>query len=283
VAALYAQDQVELSRHVQAVAGIRYDRFTMDFRNNRNGTELARTDGVVSPRLGLIVKPAQPVSLYASYTRSFFPRAGEQLTSLTPGNRALDPEDFRNYEAGAKWDLASGLSLTAAAFQLDRGNVAVADPVDPAVLHLVDAQRTRGVELGASGSVNDRWTIVAGYAYQDAEITRSLSPTALEGARLAQVPEHSFSLWNRYDLSRTWGVGLGLLHRGDSFTSTDNAVVLPAFTRVDAALYGTFGRFLGQLNLENVLDEDYYAFAHNNNNITPGSPRAVRVALTTRF
>ncbi len=283
VAAFYAQDQLALSRHVLAIAGVRYDRFGVDFRNNRTAAELTSTDGVVSPRFGIVLKPMALVSLYASYTRSFLPRAGEQLSSLTPTNRALDPEDFRNYEVGAKWDLSSGLSLTAAAYRLDRGNVAVADPVDPAVSHLVDGQRTRGVELGVSGSLTNAWTIAGGYAYQDGEITRSLSPTAREGARLAQVPVHSFSLWNKYDLSRTWGVGLGLVHRGESFTSTDNTVVLPRFTRVDAAVFGTFGRIRGQVNVENLLDEDYYAYAHNNTNITPGSPRALRVGLTTRF
>jgi catecholate siderophore receptor len=67
------------------------------------------------------------------------------------------------------------------------------------------------------------------------------------------------------------------------FTSTDNTVTVPAFTRVDAGLFGNVGRFRAQVNLENVLDERYYAYAHSNTNITPGSPRAVRLALTTRF
>ncbi len=282
-AAVYVQDQVELTRHLQAVAGLRYDRFAIDARNNRTAEELSRTDGVVSPRLGLIVKPVPAASLYASYTRSFLPRAGEQLSSLSASNRNLEPEDFRNYEVGAKWDLPLGLSLSAAAFELQRGNVAVADPVDPTVTHLVDAQRTRGVEVGAMGALSDAWTVVGGYAYQDGEITRSLSPTAEAGAELAQVPHHSFSLWNKYALTPSWAVGLGVLHRGDSFTSTDNAVVLPGFTRVDAAVFATFGRVRAQVNLENVLDTDYHAFAHNNNNITPGSPRSLRVGLSTGF
>lgn len=282
VAAFYAQDQVALAERLHAIVGLRYDRFAVDFRNDRTGIAVDSTDGMVSPRLGLLLKPWPPLSLYASHTRSFLPRAGEQLSSLSPTNRALDPEDFRNDEVGAKWDL-SGLAFTAAAYRLDRGNVAVPDPVDPAISHLVDGQRTRGVELGMSGAVTRAWTIVAGYAYQDGEITHSLSPTARAGARLAQLPEHSFSVWNRYELSRTWGVGLGVIHVGEVFTSTDNAVVVPAFTRVDAGVFGTFRRFRGQVNVENVLDERYYAFAHSNNNITPGSPRAVRLALTTRF
>jgi catecholate siderophore receptor len=280
---VYLQDQATLSRHVQLIAGLRYDRFDVDFDNHRTAATITNTDGVFSPRLGLVVKPVEAGSLYASYTRSFLPRAGEQLSSLTPTNSALAPESFANYEVGAKWDVRPTLALTAAAYRLDRGNVAVADPSDPTVSHLVDAQRTEGIELGVTGALTSRWTVVGGYAYQDGEITQSISPTALEGARLAQLPAHSFSLWNRYELTRRFGVGVGLLHRGDSFAATDNTVVVPAFTRVDGAVFGNFGRVRAQVNLENVLDQRYYAFANSNTNITPGSPRAVRVGLTTRF
>jgi len=79
-------------------------------------------------------------------------------------------------------------------------------------------------------------------------------------------------------------VGLGLVHRGDVFTSADNLVVLPAFTRVDGGVfYDVSDRLLAQLNVENLFDARYYASAHSNTNITPGSPRAFRITLTTRF
>jgi catecholate siderophore receptor len=284
VAALYLQDQVALSRRLQAIVGLRYDRFTVDFRHNRTAADLRSEDNLVSPRLGLVYKPTEPVSVYASYSLSYLPRAGEQLASLSPTNEALDPERFRNYELGAKWDLGSRLSLTGAAYRLDRENVAVPDPLNPASSILVDAQRTNGVELGVNGSLTSSWTVLGGYAYQDGEITQSVSATAQEGARLAQLPEHTFSLWNRYDFTQRLGVALGVIHRTEMFTSTDNTVVLPGFTRVDAAAYFTLGaRLQAQANVENVFDEEYFSSAHNNTNISPGSPRALRVALTTRF
>lgn len=199
-------------------------------------------------------------------------------------NQALDPEKFRNYEVGAKWDFTPGLAFMAAVYRLDRSNVIAPDPVDPTVSRLVDAQRTKGVEVGLSGNLTPAWSIVGAFAFQDGEITRSLSATAPAGARLAQLPKNSFSLWNRYDLSRAWGVGLGLIHRSDVFTSTDNTVILPRYTRVDAAVFFSLGqRLRAQVNVENLFDVDYYPYAHSNNNITPGSPRAVKVGLTTRF
>ena len=284
VAALYVQDQVAFSRKLQAILGLRYDRFDMDFTNNRTATDLSSRDDLFSPRVGLVYKPIVPVSLYASYSLSHLPRAGEQLGSLTLTNRALDPETFRNYELGAKWDVTPGVAFSAAAYRLDRSNVIVPDPNDPTQSLLVDGQRTRGVELSLAGTVTRAWSVVGGYALQDGEITRSLSATALAGASLAQLPRHSFSLWNRYDFSRRWGAGLGVIHRSEVFTSTDNSVVLPGFTRVDAAVFFSLGSKLrAQLNVENLFDVDYYSYAHSNNNITPGSPRALRAGLTTRF
>jgi catecholate siderophore receptor len=215
---------------------------------------------------------------------SYLPRAGEQLSSLTAANRSLDPERYTNYEVGAKWGITPGLELTLAAYRLDRGNVAVADPQDPTVSLLVDGQRTAGFEAGLAGNLSAAWGVVVAYAYQDGEITRSQSATAQAGARLAQLPELSLSIWNKVVVSDRWDVGLGLLHRGDIFTSTDNTVTLPAFTRVDAAVFYTLSRQLRlQVNVENLFDTNYFAFSHNNNNITPGSPIAVRAGVTTRF
>lgn len=284
VAAVYAQDQIAFSPQIEAIVGLRYDNFAIDLLDNRTATEFRSDDGLLSPRVALVYKPVPAMSVYASYTRAYLPRAGEQLSSLSLSTQALDPENFRNYEVGAKWEINPALSFTSAVYRLDHGNVVVRDPLDPTVSHLVDAERTAGLELELAGSPSDRWSVHGGYAYQDGEITRSRSSSAVAGARLAQVPRHSFSLWNRYDLSTMWGVGLGVISRGDSFVATDNTVVLPAFTRVDAAVFVTINPRLGMhVNLENLLDERYYWAAHNNNNIAPGSPRAVRVALTTRF
>jgi catecholate siderophore receptor len=284
VAAVYGQDQVELSRHVQAVVGLRFDRFAVDFRNLRSGAAFASTDHLISPRAGVIYKPAEPVSVYSSYSLTYVPRAGDQLSSLSLTNQSLDPEKFTNYEAGVKWDLRRGLSLTAAVYRLDRTNVVVPDPADATRSILVDGQRTNGFEIGGTGHLTRRWSAVGGYAYQDGRITQTLSASAKAGARLAQVPAHSFSLWNRYDVTSRWGAAAGIIHNGRVFTSTDNTVVVPSFTRVDGALFVRLARVLSaQVNVENLLDARYFAFAHSNVNITPGSPRALRLTLTSRF
>jgi catecholate siderophore receptor len=284
IAAAYAQDQIQLTRRLQAIVGLRYDRFDVNFRNNRTGAVFATQDKLWSPRAGLVFKPVEPLALYASYSRSYLPRAGDQLSSLSLSNQALDPERFINREVGVKWDIRADFSLTAALYQLDRENVAATDPADPTRLVLVKGQRSKGVELGAEGVVRPGWTLVGGYAYQDGEITQTQSAPVRAGARLAQLPKHSASLWNRVDVTPRLGLGLGVIYRSAMFASTDNTVTLPGFTRVDAALYYKVSdQVSAQLNVENIFDKGYYAAANSNTNITPGSPRAVRLSLRLSY
>lgn len=283
IAAVYAQDQITLSSHLQAVVGLRFDSFQVNFHNNRTGAAFESHDRLLSPRAGVIVKPVVPLSIYASYSLAYVPRAGDQLSSLSVSNQALDPEEFRNYEIGAKWD-AGTIAFSVAGYRLDRGNVAVADPDDPTRSILVDAQRMKGLEASIDGRILPRWTIAGGYAFQDGRITRSISSAAQAGAVLAQVPRHSFSVWNKYEITGRIGAGVGIVYRDDVFAATDNLVTLPAFTRVDSAMFWKItSQVRAQVNVENLFDTRYYASAHNNTNILPGSPRALRIAMTTRF
>ena len=75
-----------------------------------------------------------------------------------------------------------------------------------------------------------------------------------------------------------------MINRGAMYTSTDNTVRLPGFTRVDAAVYAKIDKNVrAQLNIENLFDAKYYSGAHNNNNITPGSPFAARLSIIANF
>ncbi len=284
--ALYLQDQIKLLPQLQAILGVRYDRIEVDFRKNNAAPalDINTKDNFFSPRVGLVYKPIETVSIYTSYSLSYLPRAGEQLTSLTVTNQALEPEKFKNVEVGAKWDIQPNLALTTALFQLDRTNVIIPDPNNGAISRLGGGQRNKGFELGLAGRITPAWSVMGGYTYQDGVITNTLSSTAREGAVLAELPKNNFSLWNRYDINPRWGVGLGVINRGAMFTSTDNTVRLPGFTRVDAAVYARIDKNMrAQLNIENLFDTKYFASAQNNNNISPGSPIAARVSLIANF
>jgi len=283
VAAAYAQDQVALSPRLLLVAGARFDRFELSYHNNRNGDDLRRSDDLVSPRAGIIVKPVEPLSLYGNYSVSYLPGSGDQFSSLTTITEQLKPEQFRNYELGAKWDASSALALTAAAYRLDRTNTRSTDPNDPTRIVQTGSQRTNGFEIGATGRVTSAWSIAGGYAWQDAFVT-SATASARAGARVAQVPRHMFSLWNQYEFNARLGAALGIVTRTEMFAAIDNSVTLPGYTEFDAAgFYRVTDGVRLQVNVENLTNTRYYANADSNTNITPGKPRSLRLAILTRF
>jgi catecholate siderophore receptor len=283
LAAAYVQDQIEISRYLQVVGGLRFDRFDLKHFNNRTGDVLQRVDQLVSPRLGVVMKPVVSVSLYGSYSVSYLPSSGDQFSSLTNITLQMKPEKFENYEVGMKWDIRPNIFLTSALYRLDRTNTRSTHPNDPTRIIQTGSQRSKGFEVELNGNVTNRWSLTGGYAYQDAFISSATASTAA-GKQVAQVPHHSFSIWNKYQLLRRLSAGLGVIRRSDMFAAIDNMVVLPAYTRADAAVFYSFNeKWRLQANVENVFNSRYYLNADNNTNITPGNPRAVKIGLIARF
>ena len=283
VAAVYIQDQIKPAPWLEIVAGVRFDRFKLEVDDRRGaGSRFERSDDLVSPRIGLILKPLPTLSLYTAYSRSYLPQSGDQFGGLDVTTQALKPERFDNYEIGAKWEPVAGLLATAALYRLDRTNTRAAGPVAGTVV-LTGAQRSRGLELGLERSISDRWQVSAGYAWQDAEI-RETTTAAPAGRKVPLVPRHTFSLWNRYDVSRQFGLGLGIVSRSSSYASISNAVKLPSYTRVDGAAFFKLARGVAaQVNVENLFGVDYFPTAHNDNNIAPGAPRTAHATLRLNF
>jgi catecholate siderophore receptor len=283
VLAIYVQDQMSIGEHVDVVAGLRHDRFTLAVTDLPTAKTVERTDALWSPRLGLVLKPTEGMSLYASYSRSFLPQSGDQFGSLDATLAALEPERFDNLELGFKWDIRPALNLMAAIYRLDRSNTRAADPADPSRTVLTGAQRSKGAEIGLTGQIRPNWRVSAGYAYTEAEISRTTA-VAPAGRQVALVPRHQASLWTRYDFTRRVGAGIGLYHQSKSFTSISNTVLLPAFTRLDAAAFLKLTEGIeAQVNVENLLGTRYFASAFNDNNIMPGAPTTVRGTLRFHF
>jgi catecholate siderophore receptor len=279
----YVQDQISIGEHFDIVAGLRYDHFEI------SGTDFiplidrpfARSDNKLSPRVGLIWKPVENASIYASYSRSFLPRAGDQFVSLAPNQDNLAPEKFTNYEVGAKWDIRPDLNVTLALFQLDRTNTTAVDPANPLNILRLPGTRTKGIELALTGRLLPDWQMSGGYTHQDAKLRGN------DSVRLGQVPKHQFSLWNRYDFTDQIGAGLGIIHQSSQFAAIRTSATttrLPGFTRVDAALFFDISENVQlQANVENLFDTGYFSDAHNNNNITPGAPINGRVTVRVKF
>ena len=277
---LYLQDQIDLTDRFKVLLGGRYDRFAIDVDDVIAGARFARTDEEFTPRLGAIYKPAQDISLYASYSETFLPRSGDQFLTLNLDTASTRPQVFENREAGVKWDINPALALTAAVFRLDRENFTSVDPEDPGQVIVISGSRTDGAEFQLSGQLSERWRVETGYSYLDGAVRGG----GQDGNATRQTPTHMASLWTEFDLSERWGFGAGATYQDSYFVREDNSVRVPDYLRVDAAAYYVVNDALRlQLNVENLTDTDYFPSAHSNTNISTGEPLNARLAVRTRF
>jgi catecholate siderophore receptor len=285
-AAVYAQNQLSVGDRWKALVGVRTDHYTQALNDRRpDDLDLSRTDVNWSPRAGVVFQPTRQTSIYGSVSRSFQP-SGEGL-SLAVNAADLEPEITRNVEAGFKAELfGRQATATASLFQLDRTNIKTTDPIDPGRLVLVGRQRTAGAEFAFEGHIGRRLRAQAGYAFLDAVVLRSNTVSngvTIEGNHPALVPRHATNLWLHYILSSRVSVAGGLTSAGVRYTSNDNTVRLPGYTRADAAITYRSGPIELAINLRNVLGVRYYETASSNFQIFPGTPRDVVMTMGVRY
>jgi catecholate siderophore receptor len=281
--AAYAQDLVSLGEHWKALVGVRYDRFEQATDQRLPGlADLSRVDKTWSPRLGLVWQPAMSQSYYASWSRSYQP-SGETF-ALAASNADIAPEETTNREVGGKFDFLDGrASATVSVFRLERSGIKATDPATLRIIP-IGVQRTDGVELTGNLDLSSGWRAIAGYAYLDAKVTKSIALDAglpIAGKRATITPEHSANLWLTRDVGGRYGFGTGANYVGDRFANPSNTVTLPSYATVDAMVWKRFGPLVVQLNVNNLFDEGYIVAAHGTspNLNLPGAPRSAMVTL----
>jgi catecholate siderophore receptor len=291
LAAAYVQNQIEITKYLQIIGGLRFDQFDYSSRDMGTNVTLNRIDNLFSPRAGVVLKPIDNLAIYGSYSVSYLPSTGDQFAALSPGTAISVPEKFVNKEVGVKWEVMPRLVFTSALYDLDRFNQRLA--LGNGFFVTSGKTNAKGFEAGVTGYLTDLWQISGGYAYTDARIASDTSATIVAGNRVALVPRNAFTMWNRYQFTDVWAAGPGVIYQTDSFANADDTVRLPGWTRVDLGIFGTLvdprylptgiKRLRWQVNVENVTGTRYYSTADGNNNIQPGSPRAVRGSLTANF
>jgi catecholate siderophore receptor len=281
VFSLYLQDEIEISENLDIIIGARFDSFDIEVFNAVPSSleTRSRKDEQVSPRAGIIYKPQENVSIYASYSESFLPRSGEQFANINGNNNQLDPDTFANQEIGIKWDFADGLSLTAALFENEQSSPQVADN-DPSTLDIIDSEIS-GFELQLAGQVTDAWSVSFNYSTLDGEIVDRNGGT---GRSPREVPQSNISIWNTYQINDVMGLGLGATYQDESFIDNSNTAILPSYTRVDAsAYYDVSDTMRIQLNVENLTDRLYYPNSHSTHQATVAAPFNARLSIIGAF
>ena len=277
----YVQDIVTLTNNLNLVLGGRGDFVDNKVTNFLNtSTNQSQSDFAFSPRVGLVYKPIQPVSLYASYSQSF-----SQNPGATFGGSLFQPSTGTQYEVGVKADFLSGrLSSTLALYELTLSNVLTPDPNRPTTFNIqTGEQRSRGIELNVTGEILPGWNVIASYAYTDGEVTKD---ERYIGNRLVNVPENSASLWTTYTFAKGnlqgLGFGLGLFYVGERQGDLTNSFSVPSYLRTDAAVYYQKGHLGIALNLKNLFNVEYFT-PRTINLVYPEDPFIVQGTVSWKF
>ena len=319
-AAVYLFDTIDLSDQWQLSAGLRFERYLTEFTSvpatavppaaQATTTVLAKSDDLLTGKIGLVYKPVPEGSVYAFYASSQKP-PGSDAFALNAGASSgatqainingvnVSSQDATNLEAGVKWEVFNRRMLVSAAVfdTTNKNDLARADPTSPGSVIQYGKRSVRGVELAAAGAVTRALQLHAGLAYMKSSIDQAavVAPGGVDaqtGAGLRYTPKLSLSSWVTYTLPFGLTLGGGARYLSSQNTAENNGTApitgarrIPSYWVVDAMLAYEVSKMLSlQLNLNNVTDEFYMANMNfGRNRYTLGAPRNATLSANLSF
>lgn len=279
---------------------------TLGLGYGRNAVGGAARRGAFIPNAALVFNAARRLLLYASYAESFSPNDAS-LQDAAGRVNPFDPTKGKNYEAGAKFDLLGRkVSAVVSLFHNEVDNALVQsgagdfNPNGVRYYVAVGSRRSRGADFSADFRPTPSLSVNGAATYLDAVYTgeapaSALQTAALPGSRAEKSPRWAFNLWGRYQRGegalKGFGAGLGVVRQterwggnGARTAAAPDPLLLPAFTRVDAALFYRLGEHTDfSLNFENLFDELIFVSGSVGSAVEVAPPRAVTFRMGYRF
>jgi iron complex outermembrane receptor protein len=245
------------------------------------------------PRVGLIYKASDEVSLYGSYTQSLKPSS--TIAALSTGTvitSVFEPEQATSWEVGTKFDFTTALTGTIAAFDITKKNVLVTQY--NATTNLNESRTnggaaSRGFEIDLTGRLTERWSLIGSFARLNAKTTKD---PLYAGYRLANVAKNTGSLFAAYDAGQVFGndklrVGGGAHYVGARAIDAANTFEMAGYTVAD--MFATYNTRVGgqavklQLNIKNLFNKVYYSSAVNQYFVSIGDARQASLTASLEF
>lgn len=286
---IYLQDQMALSKKVNLLIGVRFDKFEQDITNNFSGNTVSQSKSEVNPRIGISYQVDDGVTLYSNYAEGFRPNSGADANS-----NAFEAEKSESIEAGVKWSLFDDvLSGTVALFKTEKSNILTADPINSGFSVALGKAESSGIELDSRFNLTENTVLDIGYTYIDAHTVNDMTNpdwgvSIAANSQLINVPKHTLnmSLIHYAKVADTpLQLGAHVLSVSDRLGETiDPDYELPSYTIVN--LFGTLNindNITLQANIENLFDEEYFANSYSALWTMPGQPRRINASISYNF
>ena len=277
----YASDVINILPEFSAMASLRVDRFS-----NADHAQTA-----LSPKFGLVYQPIlDKVSVFANYMNGFSNVSPvSEVTDGVTTNRALDPEHADQLEVGTKFNLLNGrITATLSYYDIQVKDRALRIDVDANNYYYTQdgTQESKGFEASFVANPVDGFNIVAGYSYNDSELTEGAADFV--GLRPESAgPQNLANLWASYQLTsgKLEGLGLGF---GGNYASENKifnrnlggTFTLPEYTIVNASVFYGTPNFRISLKLDNIANKEYFK---GWSTISPQNKRSLLANFTYNF
>jgi iron complex outermembrane recepter protein len=294
---LYAQDLVSANEKLKLLLGLRYTNQTSESKiTTADGvtTTTTNTDGVYSPRLGLVYQPSKNHSAFASYSNSFVLNTGVNVEG-----GILPPSIVHECEVGLKNELLKNkLSANVAFYRINNENMAQMSLANgntyAYIKELVGYVRSRGAEIDFTARPTPSLSLMAGYSFNETKYIQS--NTFVEGSLLRYNPNHTANASVQYQSlsGSVKGLRLGFTsaYIGTRYAGRSTRVQvandayrlieLPDYFQFDATAGYTLKKILFRVKVGNVFDVISYN-VHDDNSMNPISPRNYSFSLIFHF
>lgn len=264
---VYLNDTVELSKQWIINGGVRLDAFRRDQVGATSANTALREDTLTNYYAGIVYKPVDIASIYASYATAETPigsdldSTGITYNGLSAATLPLEPEKTTGIEVGTKWELFDRRMLaTAALFQTTKDDARTNGST--VASGNAGKYRVQGVELSVAGNITSRWSMFGGIVLMDTEVLESDNPAEI-GRRMANIPLTQFALLSAYQLTDQLRVGGQAIYSSEFYSgfyaTNDNGYHTVPFWRFDAfAEYKIDNHWSVELQGVNLTDELYY-------------------------
>jgi iron complex outermembrane recepter protein len=308
----YVQDLIKLSPKFNLLAGIRWSYVqtkgidTTIISTGAHKIGRNRYDKAFSPRFGIVYKPSETTSFFASYSNSFVSNS----TSFDVEGQPLKPSVIDQYEAGVKNEFFNGLlSANVTAYRIINNNLAQTaaflkdgTPNNNSTIKQLTGQTTSdGLEIDLASHPIKGLDITAGYSYNYMRYTKTDTTVGSfkQGERLVNNPIHTANGTVFYTFTKGLFTGLKtgvtVVYIGDRFAgwNTDITSVNPVkyrtrifavdgYTTIDLSAGYTYKKVSIMAKISNLTNTLNY-YVHENYSVNPIPPTQFVATVSYKF
>lgn len=287
----YFSNVLNITDKLSVMASLRFDNF--GGKPSQWDAEKVKGQTALSPKFGAVYQIIEnKVSVFGNYMNGFKNVAPTTVADIDGSNvriKSFDPEKANQFEFGLKTNLYKDiLSATVSYYDITVSNRVMTDPNNPNNSIQGGEVNSKGFETSVTLNPTKGLNIIAGYSFNDSEVTKDNPAGGYLGLRPEEAgPEQLANLWINYTADsgklKGFGIGFGGNYASEYLTLNRENIgtfALPSYTILNSGISYTTDKVSFNVKVNNLLNEKYYS---GWSTVTPQALRSVTAGLNYKF